>query len=110
MAVVSQTSGSTFSPATPQVSTEGYDAAIEKMPRRDCPLLFADPLGKNCEYEGNRTQDFFAWSLKSVSQHRRSCSGASRPRHSSLTPFLRLLTLRLRPCSVTLSHVLSSLH
>src|SRR5271156_6911215 len=43
-------------------------------------------------YTGIRTQDFFAWSLDAVSQHRRSGSGANQPRHRSLTLFLRLLT------------------
>jgi hypothetical protein len=40
--------------------------------------------------------------IRSVSLHRRSCSGANRPRHRSLTLLLRLLTF----CSVALSHVL----
>ena len=56
---------------------------------------------------GIRTQDFFAWSLDSVSQHRRSCSGAKRPRHRSLTLLLRLLTFCLGPAqsrSVTFFH------
>jgi hypothetical protein len=60
----------------------------------------------NVYYLGIRTQEFFAWSLDAVSQHCRSCSGAKRPRHRSLTLFLRLLTFYFRPCSVALSHVL----
>jgi hypothetical protein len=64
-----------------------------------CPV---DP-----RYWGIRIEDFFAWSLDAVSQHRRSCSGANRPRHRSLTLFLRLLTFCSGPAqsrSVTFCH------